>query len=151
MAPLGLELSEGLLRWQDGFGKKFQRLRLPAILAQHMVTLPGSQGRTVDRDRGGGLAWRHGDRVDVFNRANGLAVDIVCSILEDDRQTLWLGTYEGIIRVKKSECEAVAGGRLSKLGRRFSRAATGCQPLNAQAVFSRPPAGPGMAGCGSPR
>ncbi len=105
---------QGLLRWRAGALERIPSA-LPAALLSVWSLYQDRAGSLWIGTDGGGLArWRAG-RLEIFNRNNGLAVDTVCSILEDDRNTLWLGTYAGILRLKKSECDAVSSGGLSKL------------------------------------
>ncbi|MGH7967410.1 MAG: ligand-binding sensor domain-containing protein, partial [Limisphaerales bacterium] len=60
---------------------------------------------------GGGLScWDHG-RVTSFGPACGFTANTVVQIVEDDYGYLWLGTSRGVLRVRKSELQAVAAGR----------------------------------------
>ena len=61
---------------------------------------------------GGGLSrWRDG-RIATFTTQQGLGANTVSQIVEDDYGCLWLGSNRGIFRVRKSELEALAAGKL---------------------------------------
>lgn len=104
---------QGLLRWREGAWEKVSPLP-PAPFTVWSLHQDAAGDLWVGTE-GWGLARCRAGRVDFFNRTNGLPVDIVYSILEDDEQNLWLGTLEGIVRLKKSECEAAASGQLRRL------------------------------------
>jgi len=64
---------------------------------------------------GGGLSrWQEG-RIATFTTRQGLGANTVSQIVEDDYGSLWLGSNRGIFRVRKSELEALATGRISFL------------------------------------
>ena len=62
---------------------------------------------------------------------NGLAYDDMGSLAEDDAGNLWIGSYEGLVRVEKKSFEEVASGAAKILAwRRFPtrECAAGAQP-----------------------
>jgi ligand-binding sensor domain-containing protein/signal transduction histidine kinase len=64
---------------------------------------------------GGGLScWREG-RIVAFTAREGLAANTIVQIVEDDLGFLWLATGRGVLRIRKSELEAVAEHSLRSL------------------------------------
>ena len=61
---------------------------------------------------GGGLTRLREGKFATLSTDQGLLDNVVSQILEDDRGDLWLGANRGIMRLKKSEFEAVAAGRI---------------------------------------
>jgi signal transduction histidine kinase len=64
---------------------------------------------------GGGLSrWKDG-RIVTFTALHGLGANTVSQIVEDDYGRLWLGCNRGIVRVRKSELDQLAVGKLTFL------------------------------------
>jgi len=55
-----------------------------------------------------GLAWLAQGRWTRCSSLNGLAADDIGYLIEDDATNLWLGTYEGLLRVEKSSLASFA-------------------------------------------
>lgn len=71
----------------------------------------GRDGAMWIGTNGGGLSrWKDG-RFRTYNYRQGLADDVIFAILEDDAGFLWMGSRRGIFRVRKSDLEALDGGR----------------------------------------
>ncbi len=104
----------GLLRWRAGEVRALE----PEVLGQPLTIwalhLDGAGNLWIGTDGAGLLRWREG-RLDFFSRTNGLPVDSVHAIVEGEDKHLWLGTLEGICRLRMSECDAVANGGRHKL------------------------------------
>jgi ligand-binding sensor domain-containing protein/signal transduction histidine kinase len=64
---------------------------------------------------GGGLFRHRAGRFQRFTKRAGLFDDTAYTILEDGRGFLWLSSNRGIARVKKSELDAFADGRLPRV------------------------------------
>ncbi len=70
-----------------------------------------------------GLARIRGGRVTTYGEREGLAESVVFTVLEDGAGNLWLSGNRGILRVAKSELDAIDAGRArhvrcSRFGRR---------------------------------
>ena len=64
---------------------------------------------------GGGLSCRRNGRITTFTAREGLSADTIVQIVEDDYGFLWLGTSRGVLRIRKSDLEDFAAGKLSFL------------------------------------
>ncbi len=64
---------------------------------------------------GGGLAWLDHSGLSWVDERHHLGANVITQILEDDRNHLWLGSYQGIIRVPKQDLKAVASGEMERL------------------------------------
>ena len=103
----------GLSRFRNG---RFATYAESAGLSGEVLSLHEDQEDTLwVGTNGGGLCQRRGDRFQCFATAAGLHSNTVIQILEDDQGYLWLGSLEGISRVKKSALKAYAAGALEKL------------------------------------
>jgi hypothetical protein len=69
----------------------------------------------VDRDRGGGLSRLKQGRFCNLASREGLPDDVISQLLEDDFGHLWIGSNRGICRVRKSEIDEFAAGRLAQI------------------------------------
>jgi signal transduction histidine kinase/ligand-binding sensor domain-containing protein len=91
--------------------------RLTAIRPPGAQTLHAVWSLHVDADdtlwvgtfRGGLLRLR-GGAFDRFTTEQGLPSNIICQVIEDDAQQLWLGSADGIVRVPKAAFDAGRGG-----------------------------------------
>lgn len=61
---------------------------------------------------GGGISLLQNNRISTFRAKDGLYDDLAYQILEDTRGYLWMSCNRGIYRVKKSDLEDFAAGRL---------------------------------------
>ena len=64
---------------------------------------------------GGGLNRLDDGHMTHYSKSTGLPDGTVCSIIEDQHGNFWLGTFDGIVRVSRSELEAVAAGNQTTL------------------------------------
>lgn len=64
---------------------------------------------------GGGLARLHRDSLRILRRANGLAENIVSTILEDDAGTFWMGGNRGVHTLTRAEREAWVHGTRTRV------------------------------------
>ncbi len=99
-----------LWRFKD---ERFTEFQPPGPLGGQPVwsVLPDADGTVwVGTFRGGLLRWKDGK----FSRCTtreGLPHDVICQVLDDGLGQLWLSSHGGIIRVPKSELDALAEGR----------------------------------------
>ena len=86
--------------------------------------LPSNNVRSIMEDRAGdiwigtydgGIGWLRNGKWVIFNRANGLHDNGAFQILEDDQQHLWVSSNNGIYRVSRSDLQAVADGKESRV------------------------------------
>jgi len=73
------------------------------------------QGTLWAGTAGGGLVRRRNGHLDTFTAAQGLGANTVSQIVEDDFGCLWLGCNRGIVRVRKTELEDLAAGKIAFL------------------------------------
>ncbi len=66
---------------------------------------------------GGGINRFADGKFQTFTTKDGLREDVTLMIIEDDQGFLWIGGNQGISRIRKSEFQEVAGGRLKKFSR----------------------------------
>jgi len=105
-----VEVGDAVVRVLDD---KVEALPLPALQQQdHMSAL------LRDRDGGlwigtqnEGLLHVHGDRTDVFSRADGLSGETVWSLFEDREGNIWVATSEGIDRFRTLAAATTLLGR----------------------------------------
>ena len=93
--------------------------------------LAGRNGVLWAGSSGHGLAWLADGRWQRCSSFNGLAADDIGYLAEDDATNLWIGTYEGLMRVdEKSLFEAVADPSKKVSCRIFltRECSTGAQP-----------------------
>jgi signal transduction histidine kinase/ligand-binding sensor domain-containing protein len=104
--------TEGLFQWSDGKISK-DPLRLKDISA----LLVGKNGGLWVGTFGHGLAWRSsaGAWTLFSSTLNGLANDDIGSLVEDDAGNLWIGSYEGLVRVEQKSFASVISGTASNL------------------------------------
>ena len=106
--------ADGLLKWHDEKWEK-NPLALPAgIFSIWSLCLDREGALWIGTQNRGLIRWKAG-QLNFFNRSNGLPALTICSITQDAGDNVWLGTYEGIFRIKKSDCDACAAGRLAQL------------------------------------
>jgi ligand-binding sensor domain-containing protein/signal transduction histidine kinase len=67
---------------------------------------------------GHGLARFAAGQWTTFSAADGLAADDIGYLIDDDFGNLWLGTYEGLVRVDKKSLADFAAGALKKISER---------------------------------
>lgn len=101
----------GLFRWRDGGVTRFttaEGLGSDLVLSLH----EDAAGALWIATSGGGISRVKDDSVATFRERDGLYDDLAYQILEDDRGYLWMSCNRGIYRVKKSDLEDFAAGRL---------------------------------------
>jgi ligand-binding sensor domain-containing protein/signal transduction histidine kinase len=88
-------------------------LSVTNLLSQAIRTLYlDGEGTLWVGTAGGGLSrWRAG-HVATFTARQGLRADTIAQIVEDDDGCLWLGCNRGILRIRKSNLEALAAGKI---------------------------------------
>lgn len=64
---------------------------------------------------GGGLSWLRDNQVATFTMREGLPDNTISQILEDNDGNLWLGGNRGIVRVKKSDIEALVAHKIAAI------------------------------------
>ncbi len=93
--------------------------------------------------RSGGLSRRDGDSLFRFNLGHNVPLVSVMAIVEDAEAELWLGGRDGIVRIPRSDLDAVAEGRSSTVhattfdasdGLRTTRVSGGYQSAAIQAT-----------------
>jgi signal transduction histidine kinase/ligand-binding sensor domain-containing protein len=86
--------------------------------------LPSNNIRSIVEDRSGdiwvgtydgGIGWLRNGKWVVFNKENGLHDNGAFQILEDDNDRFWISSNSGIYRVGRSDLQAVADGRQSRV------------------------------------
>lgn len=108
--------------WVGSTAGGVKRIRLGSDAILSVKNLPGEAIRTLYLEgdgalwigtAGGGLSrWRDG-RVTTFTAQQGLGADNIVQIVEDDDGCLWLGSSRGILRVRKSELDELAAGKIA--------------------------------------
>ncbi len=104
----------GLFRWDKGVTQSWGErdgLMTRSILAMHRET----DGTLWLGTMGGGLARMKNGRIAHISTRHGLIDDVVSQIVPDDFGCLWLGTNRGIMRIDRSELEAVAEGSATEV------------------------------------
>jgi signal transduction histidine kinase/ligand-binding sensor domain-containing protein len=106
--------SEGLHRWAHG--KVQTWTARDGLLSENIRVLHrDGDGTLWIGSNGGGLArMKDGTFVHITMR-QGLIDDVISQIVPDDFQNLWLGCNRGIMRIERSELEAVAAGTASEV------------------------------------
>jgi ligand-binding sensor domain-containing protein/signal transduction histidine kinase len=106
--------SGGLLRWHEG---KFTRYDRKDGLASDLIrTLyEDNEGTLWIGTGGGGLSRLKQGRFCNLASREGLPDDVISQLLEDDFGHLWIGSNRGICRVRKSEIDEFAAGRLAQI------------------------------------
>jgi ligand-binding sensor domain-containing protein/signal transduction histidine kinase len=115
--------SDGAL-WVGSMAGGLKRIRLGSDAVLSATNLLSQAIRTLYLDlegtlwigtAGGGLSrWQNG-RVTTFTSRQGLGADTIVQIVEDDDGFLWLGCNRGILRVRKSDLNDLAAGKISFL------------------------------------
>ena len=92
----------------------------------------------VDRDNvlwvgtsGHGLARFAKGRWTTFSASDGLAGDDIGYLIEDDLENLWIGSYEGLMRVEKKSFADAAADKSKKISCRIflsRECSAGAQP-----------------------
>jgi signal transduction histidine kinase/ligand-binding sensor domain-containing protein len=86
--------------------------------------LPSNNVRSIMEDRvgdiwvgtyDGGIGWLRNGRWAVFNKNSGLHDNGAFQILEDDQNRFWISSNSGIYRVRRSDLQAVADGKESRV------------------------------------
>jgi signal transduction histidine kinase len=120
--------TEGLYELKD---EKISKIDSP--VKDVSALLAGDNGGMWAGSFGHGLAWRSaaGEWKLFSSTLNGLANDDIGSLAEDDSGNLWIGSYEGIVRVdKRSIADVLSGTNNTLICRTFlTRECTaGAQP-----------------------
>ena len=98
--------------------------------------LAGADGVLWAGTSGHGLLWRAGGRWQHCSSFNGLAADDIGYLVEDEATNLWIGTYEGLVRVaERSLFDSAADPAKKVSGRIFltRECSSGIQPAAIQA------------------
>jgi serine phosphatase RsbU (regulator of sigma subunit)/streptogramin lyase len=109
----------GLFRWRAGSVTRFttaEGLGSDLVLSLH----EDARGSLWIGTSGGGISLlqshkqndKQNDKISTFREKDGLYDDLAYQILEDARGHLWMSCNRGIYRVKKSDLEDFAAGRL---------------------------------------
>jgi signal transduction histidine kinase len=129
--------TEGLFELRDGkISKAGSHLQdVSALLAD-------TNGGLWVGSVGHGLAWRSetGDWKFFSSTTNGLANDDIGSLAADDADNLWIGSYEGLVRVeKKSFADVISGAAKTLVCRTFltRECSAGAQPAAIRAHDGR--------------
>jgi len=103
------------------FDKRFESFPLEGNLASLPVLsiFPDEAGVLWVGTEGGGLVKIEGKTSTSINISNGLPSNIICNILEDEHQSLWLATDKGILQVSKEELKLVCERRKAELNYRY--------------------------------
>jgi len=87
----------------------------PPFPGERICALYGDQANALWIGTARGLLRLQGDHLTVYTQANGLPNDRIEQILEDEHSILWLNSRQGFFHVAKSDLEAVAAGRISRI------------------------------------
>jgi ligand-binding sensor domain-containing protein/serine phosphatase RsbU (regulator of sigma subunit) len=101
----------GLFRWRAGSVTRFttaEGLGSDLVLSLH----EDARGGLWIATSGGGISLLKGDRIATFREKDGLYDDLAYQILEDGRGHLWMSCNRGIYRVRRSDLEDFAAGRM---------------------------------------
>jgi signal transduction histidine kinase/ligand-binding sensor domain-containing protein len=109
---LWIGTAAGLYHWQHGKLKAWTtRDGLASAMIETLYRDP--DGTLWIGTLGGGLARLRGGRILNITTRQGLADDVISQIVSDDFGHLWLGCNHGIMRVERSEIDALAAGKTS--------------------------------------
>ncbi|HEY2328359.1 MAG TPA: two-component regulator propeller domain-containing protein, partial [Verrucomicrobiae bacterium] len=93
------------------------------LVDRENVLWAGTSGHGLARFQNG--TWTH------FSTTNGLATDSIGYLVEDNSQNLWLGSYEGVMRIEKKSLDEFASGATKIISCRTfltQECAVGAQP-----------------------
>jgi len=109
---------EGIACFFDG---RFESLPLTGHLASLPVLsiFPDKANVLWVGTEGGGLVRIKGQTSTAADISHGLPSNIICNILEDEHQNLWLATDKGILQVTKKELTLVCEGKKEELNSRY--------------------------------
>jgi ligand-binding sensor domain-containing protein/signal transduction histidine kinase len=116
----------GIFRLSDG---KISPVNAP--LKDVSCLLADRDGTLWAGTDGHGLARYAAGQWTTFSAADGMAGDDVGYLVDDDLGNLWLGTYEGLVRVDKKSLADFAGGAVRKISCRTfltQECSVGAQP-----------------------
>jgi signal transduction histidine kinase len=101
--------------------------------------LQGRDGVLWAGTSGHGLARFADGQWTKYSTADGLAVDDVGYLMEDDATNLWLGAYEGLMRIEERPLAELAADRSRRLSCRtfLTRECVGAQPAAARTADGR--------------
>jgi len=102
--------SEGILRFHDG---KISTANAP--VKDVSCLLSDREGVLWAGTFGHGLARYAGGRWTVYASGDGLLGDDIGYLMEDDFTNLWLGSYEGLVRIEKKSLADFANGTAKKI------------------------------------
>lgn len=106
--------SGGLHRWEGGVTRSWTTK--DGLLTQNVrALLRDGDGTLWLGTLGGGLARLRDGRITNVTTREGLIDDVVSQIVAEEAGALWLGSNRGLMRVERSEVEAVMGGRLREV------------------------------------
>jgi signal transduction histidine kinase/ligand-binding sensor domain-containing protein len=129
--------AKGLYQWREG---KISTVDAP--MKDVSVLLASTNGGLWLGSLGHGLAWRSpaGDWKLFSSTRNGLANDDIGSLVEDESGSLWIGSYEGLVRVEQeSFSNVISGAAQTLVCRTFltRECSTGAQPAALRAHDGR--------------
>ena len=125
---------QGLLRLRDGHWERIDNSASGAM-ATVWALYEDQEGNLWIGTGGHGLACLRAGKLNFFNVTNGFIADTIYSILEDGLSNLWVGTHEGIIRLNKNDCFAVAAKRKSMLETRLFNRVDGMPTVQCASGF----------------
>jgi len=129
--------TEGLFQWRD-----YQVTPVNSPLKDISALLASTNGGLWVGSSSHGLAWRSpaGDWKLFSSTTNGLANDDIGSLVEDGLGNLWIGSYEGLVRVEqRSFSNVISGAARTLVCRTFStrECSAGAQPAAIRAHDGR--------------
>jgi ligand-binding sensor domain-containing protein/signal transduction histidine kinase len=92
-----------------------ERAYHPPFPGERICALYGDQANALWIGTARGLLRLQDQHLTVYTQANGLPNDRIEQILEDEHGVLWLNSRQGFFHVAKSDLEAVAAGRISRI------------------------------------
>jgi len=112
-AILWVALGDELYAYRGG--RMVRERAYDAFAGEYISALYGDQTGALWLGTDHGLLRLKDARLTAYTRANGLPSERIRQILEDSHGTFWLGSLGGFSHVARSDLEAVADGRISRI------------------------------------
>jgi signal transduction histidine kinase/ligand-binding sensor domain-containing protein len=106
--------ASGVHRWENGVVRSWTTK--DGLLTENVRALLRDEDGTLWLGTlGGGMARLRDGKIASVTTREGLVDDVISQVVADDAGALWLGSNRGILRVERSELEAVMAGRMREV------------------------------------
>lgn len=95
------DLTEGLIRFQDGMAK----VMVDARVARPFSVSADARGRIWTGFADGTLTIHDGDHVQTLSEQNGFAGGMITSLREEPQETMWVGSSKGLFRLRAGQID----------------------------------------------